>query len=96
MPRTIIFNGAYTVKKLLLTPCFNFKKMFLFKTFICYITEIQLEFISEKSLEIVFENNNVMDEINIFINVKAAKVVNTVDLKLYKITASQKQIVVLL
>lgn len=37
-----------------------------------------------------------MDEINIFINVKAAKVVNTVDLKLYKITASQKQIVVLL
>lgn len=26
MPRTIIFNGAYTVKKLLLTPRFNFKK----------------------------------------------------------------------
>lgn len=50
MPRTIIFNGAYTVKKLLLTPCFNFKKMFLFKTFICYITEIQLEFISEKKV----------------------------------------------
>lgn len=49
-------------KKLLLIPCFNFKKVFLFKTFICYITEIRLEFISEKqSLEIVFENNNVMD-----------------------------------
>ena len=51
MPRTIIFNGAYTVKNFKKEKkklCFNFKEVFLFKTFICYITEIQLEFISEK------------------------------------------------
>lgn len=44
------FQWCLHCKKLLLTPCFNFKKMFLFKTFICYITEIQLEFISEKKV----------------------------------------------